>query len=83
MANSLSNLVNNLAEGVHKLKCKCGHDDKKYQSGIKYKDWECCLEYMYIIDDITEYKYLCFNKNYQRKFNENLKKQFSNICKKF
>ena len=23
---SLSNLVNNLSEGIHKIKCKCGHD---------------------------------------------------------
>ena len=26
IANSLSNLVNNLAEGIHKIKCKYGHD---------------------------------------------------------
>ena len=36
MASSLSNLVNNLSEGIHKLKCKFGHDDKKYETcGIK------------------------------------------------
>ena len=29
MASSLSNLVNNLTEGIHKVKCKCGHNDKK------------------------------------------------------
>ena len=29
MANSLSNLVNNLSEGIHKIKYKYGHDDKK------------------------------------------------------
>ena len=28
MESSLSNLVNNLAEGVHKIKCKYKHDDK-------------------------------------------------------
>ena len=28
MASSLSNLVNNFAEGIHKIKCKCGHNDK-------------------------------------------------------
>ena len=27
MANLLPNLVNNLAEGIHKIKCKYGHDD--------------------------------------------------------
>ena len=29
MASSLSNLVNNLFEGIHKIKCKLGHNDKK------------------------------------------------------
>ena len=24
----LSNLVNNLSEGIHRIKCKYGHDDK-------------------------------------------------------
>ena len=29
MASTLSNLVNNLSEGIHTIKCKSGHDDKK------------------------------------------------------
>ena len=29
MGNSLSNLVNNLSEGIHKTKFKYGHDNKK------------------------------------------------------
>ena len=29
MASLLSNLVNNLSEGIHRIKCKFGHDDKK------------------------------------------------------
>ena len=28
IASSLSNLVNNLSEGIHRIKCKLGHDDK-------------------------------------------------------
>ena len=28
ITSSLSNLVNNLSEGIHKIKCKYGHDDK-------------------------------------------------------
>ena len=32
MASSLSNLVNNLSEGIHKIKCKFGHDDKKCET---------------------------------------------------
>ena len=38
MASSLSNLANNFSEGIHRIKCKCGHDDKKCDTcGIKYK----------------------------------------------
>ena len=29
MTSSLSNLVHNLAEGIHKIVCKYGHDNKK------------------------------------------------------
>ena len=29
MTSSLSNLVNNLSEGMHKVKCTYGHNDKK------------------------------------------------------
>ena len=37
MVSSLSNLVNNLSEVIHKIKCKFEHDDKKYETcGIKY-----------------------------------------------
>ena len=36
MASSLSNLANNLSEGIHKIKCKYGHDSKESQTcGIK------------------------------------------------
>ena len=31
MASSLSNLVSNLFERIHRIKCKCKHDDKKYE----------------------------------------------------
>ena len=29
MTSSLASPVNNLAKGIHKIKCKYGHDDKK------------------------------------------------------
>ena len=32
MASTLSNLVNNLSEGIHRIKCKYEHDNKKYES---------------------------------------------------
>ena len=44
MSSLLSNLVNNLSEEIHKIKCKYGHDDKKRETcRIKYKDCECFL----------------------------------------
>ena len=59
MASSISNLVNNLAKGILKIKCKYEHDDKKFETcGIKYKDCECCLKYTNPKDDLTEYKCL-------------------------
>ena len=71
MASSLSNLVINLAEGVHDIKCKYGHDNKNCETcGIKYKDCECCVEYTNVKDDLVEFIFdltecLCCNKNYQ------------------
>ena len=32
MASSLSNLVNNISEGINKIKCKHGHDNKKCET---------------------------------------------------
>ena len=32
MASSLENLVNNLSEEIHKIKCEYGHDDKKCET---------------------------------------------------
>ena len=73
---SLSNLVNNLSEGTHRIKCKFGHDDKKCQAcGIKF------LEYTNFKDDLIEYKYVYYNKNYQHKFDEKLKEQCFNAYK--
>ena len=41
MTSSLSNLVNNLSEWIHRIKCKYGHDDKNCgTSGTKYKNCE-------------------------------------------
>ena len=45
MASSLSNPVNNLCEGIYRIKCKYRHDDKKSETcGIKYKYRDCFLE---------------------------------------
>ena len=45
MASSLSNLVNNHSEGIHRIKCKFWNDDENYQTyEIKYKYDNCSLE---------------------------------------
>ena len=36
MASSLSNFVNNLAEGIHKIKCKYEHDKKNMERARLY-----------------------------------------------
>ena len=82
LASSLSNIVDNLAEGIHKTKCKYGHDDKKCETcRIKYKNCLCCLEYTNVKDDSKLYKSLCCNRNHQKKFVENLKNRFANTYK--
>ena len=44
MACSLSNLVNNLAEAIHKIKCKYENDDKKCETcRTKYEYCGCFL----------------------------------------
>ena len=47
MANALPNLVNNLTQGIYKIKYKCGHNNKKCETyAVKYKYCNCFLEYM-------------------------------------
>ena len=82
MTSSLSNLVNYISEGIHRIKCKFGQDDKKCETyGIKYKYCNCFLEYTNFKDDLIEYKCLCGSKSYQRKPDEKLKKQLFNTYK--
>ena len=66
MGTSLSNLVDNLTEGIHKIKCKdCG----------------CFLEYENVKDNLIKYNCLFCNKEYSNKLNEELKKTFKNTFK--
>ena len=82
MGNSLSNLVYKLSEGIHKCKCKYGHNDKECEScGISYEVRDCFLEYTNFKDDVMEYKCVCCNKNYQHNFDEKLKEQFFDTYK--
>ena len=82
MASLLTNLVKNLSEGIPKIKCNYGHDDKKYETRrIKYKYCNCFLEYADFQDDLIKRNCLCCHKNYQQKFDEELKKRFFNTYK--
>ena len=52
MARSISDLVNNLSEGIRRIKCKYGHDDKKCETcGMKNKYSDCFLVYTNFKDD--------------------------------
>ena len=67
IATSFSNLVNDLTKGIHTIKGKYEHGDKKYETCvIQFKYCNCCLEYTNFIDDVIEYKCICCNKNYQK-----------------
>ena len=66
MTSSWWNLVDNLAEGIHKIKCK---------------DCNCFLEYKSVNENLIKYKCLSFNENYSNKIDEKLKKRFKNTFK--
>ena len=60
-------LLINLAEGIHKIKCKMSIIIKRCKMwGIKYKDFNCFLECTIFRDNLIEYKCLCCNKNYYK-----------------
>ena len=66
MASSLSNVVDNLAEGIDKIKCG---------------DCDCFLEYESVKDNLIIYKCLSCNKNDPSKTDQELKKRFKNTFK--
>ena len=69
MASSLSNLINNLFEGIHKINCKFGRKDNKCETcRIKFRNCDCFLEYTNFKDDFIEYKCLYYKKSYLQKF---------------
>ena len=82
MVSSLSNLVNELSEEIHRINCKYGHDDKKCETcGTKFKYCECFLGYTNFKDDLIEHKCLLCNKNCQIKFDKKFKERFFYPCK--
>ena len=58
MATSLSNLLDNLAEGIHKIKCK---------------NCDCFLKCESVNDKLIKYKCLSCNKDYSNKLDEKRK----------
>ena len=82
MASLLSNLVNNLSEGIHEIKCKYEHDDTKSETcRITYEVCDCFLEYTNFKYDLIKCKCLCCNKDYQQKFDEKFKERLLNTYK--
>ena len=57
MASSLSNLVDNLGKGIHKIKCK---------------DCDCFVAFESIKNNFINYKCLSYKKDYSDKLNEKL-----------
>ena len=68
MASLLSDVVDNLIEQIHKIKCK---------------DCDCFLEYESVNDNSTKYKCLSCNTNYSNEIDEELKKRFKNLLRFF
>ena len=62
MASSLSNLLDNLTEGINKIKCK---------------DCDRFLVYQNVKDNLIKHKCLSCNKDYLNKLDEELKKDLS------
>ena len=63
MSTSLSNLVNNLSEGLHNDRCI---------------DCKSCLDYMAIKDEQLIFRCFRCKKNFEKKFNKDLIKRFAN-----
>ena len=66
MASSLSNLVDNLGDGIHK---------------IEGKNCDCFLEFESVKDNLIQYKCMSCNKDYSKKLYQELRKQFKNTFK--
>ena len=75
-------ILSNLSEGIHRIKCKLRHDDKNLEAcQIKCKYCDSFLEYTNFNDDFIECKCLLFNRNCEKKFDEKLKEGFFNTYK--
>ena len=68
MSSSLSNLVDNLSEGLHSDKCP---------------NCKSCLDYMITKDDQLIFRSFECNMNYKKDFNNELIKRFANMLRYF
>ena len=66
MTSSLSNLVDNLTEAIHKTKCK---------------DCDCFIEFKSVKDNLIKHKCSSGNQGYSNKLDEELEKKFNNTFK--
>ena len=66
MASSSSSIVDNLTEGIHK---------------IKFNGCNCFFGYKSVKDNLRKHNCLSFNKDYTNKLDEELKKKFKNTFK--
>ena len=66
MTTSLSSLVDNLTEAIHKIKCKY---------------YDCSFEYGSVKNNLIKCKCLFCNKKYSNRIYEELKKRFKNTFK--
>ena len=76
MASLLSNLLNNLSKGIHRINCKFRHIGKNVKHvKLNTNIATIFIEYTNFKDDLIEYKCLCCKntkQNYEHKLDEKL-----------
>ena len=93
MGSSLSNLLNSLSEGIHKIKCKYGQDEfiklnvnmDKMIKNVKIVELNISIATVFLNiaffkGDLIKCKCLSCDKNYQYKLDKKLEKIFISTC---
>ena len=81
MASSLSNLVNNFSEEIHRIKCKYRHDDKKCDTAeIKYQYCDCRVKKVHRVIKCNQNSwlkpYIDMSKDLRKKARNDFEKDF-------
>ena len=71
MSSSLSTIVDNLPKGTYRIKCKYEHNNQNVRNVELNTKILSDLEYK---NNLLLSKCFCSNRNYQKRFDENLKK---------